>query len=92
MNGVNISNFALVIADSINSIGITLEQYIALRTKNPNTAFIGILQKTKDGNFRGGKEWEHEFEIAGELIFNEKNQRCIKTYKNRYGVLDTQKI
>lgn len=92
INGVNVSDYALVILDSINSIGITLEQYIALRSKNPNTAMIGILQKTKDGNFRGGKEWEHEFEIAGELIFNDKNQRCIKTYKNRYGILKEQKI
>jgi hypothetical protein len=92
INGVNVSDYALVILDSINSIGLTLEQYIALRSKNPNTAMIGILQKTKDGNFRGGKEWEHEFEIAGELIFNDKNQRCIKTYKNRYGILKEQKI
>jgi predicted ATP-dependent serine protease len=63
-----------------------------LRTQNPNTAFIGILQKNKDGSFKGGKEWEHEFEIASELIFNEDGKRAIRTYKNRYGVMDTVKI
>lgn len=92
LKGVDVSKFDLVILDSINSIGLTLEQYIALRAQNPDLGVIAIMQKNKDGSYKGGKDWEHEFEIAGELIFNDKNQRCIKTYKNRYGVLATQKI
>lgn len=84
--------FVLIILDSINSIGLTLNNYINLRLQNPNTAFIGILQKNKDGSFKGGKEWEHEFEIAGELVFDDKNKRCINVYKNRYGILGQNKI
>lgn len=92
IDNVNISDYVLVILDSINSIGLTLNTYINIRLQNPNTAFIGILQKNKDGSFKGGKEWEHEFEIAGQLVFDENGKRCIDVYKNRYGVLGQNKI
>ncbi|MES2379751.1 MAG: hypothetical protein V4538_01830 [Bacteroidota bacterium] len=92
LKGVNISNYALVILDSITSTGLTLEDYKAMRIANPDTAVIAIFQKNKDGSFKGGKDWEHEIEICGELVFDEKNKRCIRVYRNRYGVLGKQRI
>lgn len=78
---VKLSAYQFVILDSITDLGIDLEQYKAMREENPNTAFILILQTTKDGKFKGGKEWEHEVEIAGEV-----DNGIISIYKNRYGV------
>lgn len=95
INGINFSDYDFVILDSVNDAGITLVTYKLLRTKHPNTAFILILQKTKEGTFRGGKEWEHEVEIAAELTVDKstkKLKRFINTYKNRYGVFGTKQI
>lgn len=74
-------NFQFVILDSVTDLGIDIETYKSLREQNPDTAFILILQTTKDGKFKGGKEWEHEVEIAGEI-----EDGTISIYKNRYGV------
>lgn len=74
-------NFQFVILDSVTDLGIDIETYKSLRLQNPDTAFILILQTTKDGKFKGGKEWEHEVEIAGEI-----EEGTISIYKNRYGV------
>lgn len=92
LDGVDLSKFNLLILDSINNAKITLDDYKQLRIKYPNLAVIAIMQKTKDGSFRGGKDWEHEFEIASELNFNEKKKRVLRTYKNRYGLMETIKI
>lgn len=81
LSGVNLSDYAFVILDSVNDLGLTLQQFKELKKANPETAFILILQHTKDGNYRGGKDWEHEVEIAGEVA-----NGTITIYRNRYGV------
>ena len=63
------------------NLGLQLQDYKDLRAKYPNTAFILILQHTKAGNYRGGKDWEHEIEIAGEV-----EEGVMTIYRNRYGV------
>ncbi len=92
LENVNLKDYVLVILDSITSTGLTIKRYIQLRLQNNNTAFIGIVQKNKDGSFKGGKEWEHEVEIAGELVFDDNGKRCIDVYKNRYGILEQNRI
>lgn len=95
LDGVNLSKYAFVFLDSINSLGITLKQYIALREKNPNLGIVLLVQKTKAGAFKGGKDWEHEVEIAAELTTDADiggNSRFINVYKNRYGLLTTKEI
>jgi hypothetical protein len=77
----NLSNYDFIILDSVNDLGLQLQDYKDLRAKYPNTAFILILQHTKAGNYRGGKDWEHEIEIAGEV-----ENGVITIYRNRYGV------
>jgi len=77
----DLSNYDFIILDSVNDLGLQLHDYKELRAKHPNTAFILILQHTKAGNYRGGKDWEHEIEIAGEV-----ESGVITIYRNRYGV------
>lgn len=63
-----IDQFAVVFLDSINSLGMTLRDWIKFRDRHPGKLFVLIVQSTKDGDFRGGKDWEHEVDIAGEII------------------------
>lgn len=81
LENIDLSVYKFIILDSITDLRISLEAYKELREKYPNTAFILILQTTKDGKFKGGKEWEHEVEIAGNV-----DNGVITIYKNRYGV------
>jgi hypothetical protein len=81
LRNIPVGNYHFVILDSITDLGVDLESYKLMREKYPDTAFILILQTTKDGKFKGGKEWEHEVEIAGEV-----DNGTISIYKNRYGV------
>lgn len=76
-----LSQYDFLILDSVNDLGLQLQDYKGLRAKYPNTAFILILQHTKAGNYRGGKDWEHEIEIGGEV-----ENGVITIYRNRYGV------
>lgn len=76
----NISDYNFVIFDSITDLKISLEQFKSMKESNPNTAFILIMQNTKGGLFKGGKDWEHEVQIAGEVV-----NGVIQIYKNRYG-------
>jgi hypothetical protein len=78
---VNLSDYDLVVFDSINDLGFKLEDFKSLKKSNPETAFILVLQNTKSGQFKGGKEWEHEVQVAGEI-----ENGIISIYKNRYGL------
>lgn len=74
-------NYSFAVFDSINDLGMNLEYFKELKRRNPNTAFVLVLQNTKDGQFRGGKEWEHEVQIVGKV-----EKGLISIYKNRYNV------
>jgi len=63
-----LESFDAVFFDSINSTGITLDQYRDMKNKHPNKLIVLIVQSTKDGDFRGGKDWEHEVDVAGEIF------------------------
>lgn len=76
-----LSNYNFIILDSVNDLGLRIQDFKALKKDNPNSAFILILQHTKDGQYRGGKDWEHEVEIAGSV-----ESGVITVYRNRYGV------
>ena len=81
LSKVSLRDYNFVILDSINDLRIDIATYKVLREESPNTAFILVLQHTKDGQFKGGKEWEHEVEI-GATVAN----GVLTVYRNRYGV------
>lgn len=92
VNGLNNYEYDLVIFDSIQAAKLDLDMFKELVKRYPLSAFILVLQKTKDGNFKGSKEWEHEIDIASEVKFNDDGERVIHTYKNRYQVIGENKI
>jgi predicted ATP-dependent serine protease len=46
--------------DSINNLRIDIKDFQALRAKYPKTAIVMIFQATKEGNFKGSQEWQHD--------------------------------
>lgn len=81
IESVDLSQFDFTILDSVNDLNLKLDDFKELRKENPETAFIIILQHTKDGDYRGGKDWEHTTEIAA-IVEN----GVATVYRTRYGV------
>jgi tRNA uridine 5-carbamoylmethylation protein Kti12 len=77
----DLSDYDFIVLDSVNDLGLSVADFKQLKQEYPTAAFILLLQHTKAGQFKGGKEWEHEAEIAGEII-----NGVVTIYKNRYGV------
>jgi hypothetical protein len=84
VNNADLSGYQFIVMDSINDLGLSLDDFKNLKAKNPDTAFIFLVQHTKNGQFRGSKEWEHEAQIVAEV-----SEGTITITKNRYGVMGT---
>lgn len=87
----DVSPYDVIIYDSINSIGFDVKQYRAYVDRNPGKIHVPIVQSTKDGDFRGGKDWEHEVDIAGEIKHRElvlrKNRLDSDLHKKRESIV-----
>jgi len=81
LQGLDLSGYNFIILDSVNDLKLKLDDFKSLRKMYPDKAFILVLQHTKDGNYRGGKDWEHEIQIAGEV-----KAGSLTIYRNRYRV------
>lgn len=79
LKNIDLKPYHFVVLDSVNSLGMTLHDYKALRQSMPDKIYILVVQSTKDGDFRGGKDWEHEMDFSGELV-----DRALIVHKNRY--------
>jgi hypothetical protein len=77
----DLSKYDFVVLDSVNDLGLKLEDFKELKRKYPTTAFILVLQHTKDGDYRGGKDWEHEIQIGARV-----ENGIVTVYRNRYGI------
>lgn len=77
----NLKDYDFIIIDSVNDIGLGIEEFKEIKEKFPEKAFILVLQNTKAGDYKGGKEWEHEVDIAAKV-----EEGVIDIFKNRYGV------
>jgi len=80
----DLSDYQFIILDSVNDLGLKINEYKELRKEHPDKAFIFILQHTKAGDFKGGKDWEHIAEIAGEV-----HKGVVNISKNRYAPKST---
>lgn len=69
----------IIFFDSVNTLKLTASDIKSLHKKFPNRLFILIVQTTKEGDFKGGQEWEHLVDIAGPII-----NRKIILRKNRF--------
>ena len=70
--------------DSVNDSGFTQEQLRELVKNRPDLFIVLIFQATKEGRFKGGKEWEHDVDV---VITIEAGQAS--TTKNRFAPLSS---
>lgn len=82
-----LNQFDAIFFDSINSLEMTLPDYRNLVKAHPGKLYVLIVQSTKDGDFRGGNNWEHEVDVAGEI----KNRTLI-LHKNRFDPHNPEKM
>ena len=71
--------YRFIFIDSINDMKITPEELQSLRNKFYKSGFVGILQSTKGGSFKGSNDFAHDCDIK--IQFN-NFQPIVE--KNRY--------
>lgn len=79
-NFSDLQDYDYVIIDSINDLDLDLMEFREIRNIYPDKGFVIVLQTTKSEDYRGGKDWEHECDVALFL----KNGKT-DMFKNRYG-------
>ena len=76
-----------VFIDSVNSSGLTEEDFAQLTEKFPHVFFVLIFQATKEGKFKGARDWEHLVDIVAKVELGKAT-----TTKNRFAPLSTVTI
>ncbi len=74
--------YAIVFIDSVNTFRLSPETLSELKKNNPNTSFISIFQVTKNGVFKGSKEFEHDMDV---VVSVENGIASTIGCKNRFG-------
>jgi len=63
----DLSGYDFIFLDSVNKLGLSSSDLDVLRKKNPGKSFVFIFQTTKDGNFRGKNEFQHDVDAVIEV-------------------------
>ena len=63
----DLTRFAFIFLDSVNSLGLAPDDLRKLRDKYPSKSFILIFQSTKQGNFRGANGFQHDVDVVIEV-------------------------
>ncbi|MBI4945329.1 MAG: hypothetical protein HY840_02875 [Bacteroidetes bacterium] len=63
----DLSEYDFIFLDSVNKLGLSAKDLDVLRKSNPGKSFIFVFQTTKDGNFRGKNEFQHDVDIVIEV-------------------------
>lgn len=60
----DLSYFDFIFFDSVNKLGLSASDLETLKQSNPNKSFIYVFQTTKEGNFRGANEFQHDVDVV----------------------------
>ncbi|MDO8998325.1 MAG: hypothetical protein Q7W45_01065 [Bacteroidota bacterium] len=60
----DLSFFDFIFFDSVNKLGLSASDLETLKQANPNKSFIYVFQTTKEGNFRGANEFQHDVDVV----------------------------
>jgi predicted ATP-dependent serine protease len=63
----DLSEYDFIFLDSVNKLGLSSKDLDVLRKNNPGKSFIFVFQTTKDGNFRGKNEFQHDVDVVIEV-------------------------
>ena len=62
-----LGKYSFVFLDSVNSLGLTPLELRELKKQYPTISFFFIFQTTKEGNFRGANEFQHDVDVVIEV-------------------------
>ncbi|MBI3501912.1 MAG: hypothetical protein HY063_08965 [Bacteroidetes bacterium] len=63
----DLSKYDFIFLDSVNKLGLSPKDLDELRKKYPGKSFIFIFQTTKQGQFRGRNEFQHDVDVVIEI-------------------------
>lgn len=63
----NLRPYQFIFLDSVNKLGLKPEDLDSLKAQNPGKSFIDVHQTTKEGNFRGANEYQHDVDVVIEV-------------------------
>ena len=63
----DLSEYDFIFLDSVNKLGLSAKDLDVLRKTNPGKSFIFVFQTTKDGNFKGKNEFQHDVDVVIEV-------------------------
>jgi hypothetical protein len=63
----NLNSYDFIFLDSVNRLGLTVEDLRFLKSQYPSKSFIYIFQSTKQGNFRGENGFQHDVDVVIEV-------------------------
>ncbi len=63
----DLSPYQFVFIDSVNKLGLSPDDIEKLRSENKGKSFIFVFQTTKEGNFRGTNEFQHDVDVVIEV-------------------------
>lgn len=86
-NEAILKKFDVVFFDSVNTLNVLPEQLREITDKNPKMSIVYLLQTTKEGDFRGSQEYEHDSDAVLEVT-----NFVAKPGKNRFGGKEPVKV
>lgn len=60
----DLTPYDFIFFDSVNKLGLSTGDLETLRHNYPTKSFIYIFQTTKEGNFRGANEFQHDVDVV----------------------------
>lgn len=60
----DLSYYDFIFFDSVNKLGLSTSDLDTLKRNNPGKSFVYIFQTTKEGNFRGANEFQHDVDVV----------------------------
>lgn len=60
----DLSYYDFIFFDSVNKLGLSSSDLEILKHNNPGKSFVYIFQTTKEGNFRGANEFQHDVDVV----------------------------
>ncbi len=63
----DLSPYDFIFFDSVNKLGLSVNDLDTLRANYPEKSFIYVFQTTKDGHFRGANEFQHDVDVVIEV-------------------------
>jgi len=63
----DLSSYDFIFLDSVNKLGLSPKDLETLKRQNPAKSFIFVFQTTKEGNFRGANQYQHDVDVVIEV-------------------------